>query len=138
MSLCQPLRWGGATIVISLIGLGAAATPLPKWMARFNLRAQQAQQMQAIDDRYRQKVPQVALNAAQEQVEKFLVAGAPTAKLQQQFDLVMSLQQMLQRPRFAAALEIPQDRTPAQGQPLAAMNCQRCVNLPDHQGATMP
>ncbi|WP_297040482.1 hypothetical protein, partial [Thermosynechococcus sp. OHK43] len=97
MSLRQPLLWGGATIVISLISLGAAAAPLPKWRERFNLRSQQAQHMQAINERYRQKVQQVALNTTKEHLEKFFVAGAPTAELQQRFDLVMSLQQMLQR-----------------------------------------
>lgn len=142
MSLRQPLLWGYATIVISLISLGANAAPLPKWMERLNLTPQQAQQMQAIDGRYKQKVQeqQAALNTAEEQLEKLLVAGAPTAQLQQQFDLVMSLREMLQRTRFAAALEVQQVLSPAQRQQLAAMNRQRLVNLRNYfqQGATQP
>ncbi|WP_460194965.1 Spy/CpxP family protein refolding chaperone [Thermosynechococcus sp. FA-CM-4201] len=142
MSLRQPLLWGYATVVISLLSLGAHAAPLPKWMERLNLTPQQAQQMQAIDGRYKQKVQeqQAALNTAEEQLEKLLVAGAPTAQLQQQFDLVMSLREMLQRTRFAAALEVQQVLTPAQRQQLAAMNRQRLVNLRNYfqQGATKP
>ncbi|URR36297.1 Spy/CpxP family protein refolding chaperone [Thermosynechococcus sp. HN-54] len=142
MSLRQPLLWGCATIIISLISLGANAAPLTQWMERLSLTPQQAQQVQAIDRQYKQKVQeqQAALNTAEEQLEKLLVAGAPTAQLQQQFDLVMSLREMLQRTRFAAALEVQQVLSPAQRQQLAAMNRQRLVNLRNYfqQGATKP
>lgn len=37
MSLRQSLLWGYATIAISLMGLGANAAPVPKWM-KVNLR----------------------------------------------------------------------------------------------------
>ncbi|BAY50928.1 hypothetical protein NIES2134_114920 [Thermostichus vulcanus NIES-2134] len=138
MSLRQPLLWGGATIVISSISLGAAAAPLSQWMECFNLRSQRAEPMQSINERYRQKVQPATLNTAKEHIEKCLVAGAPTAQLQQRFDWVISLQQMLQRRRSVAALEMQPVLTPSWRQQPAAMNGQGLVNLPNPQGATMP
>ncbi|WP_448534733.1 Spy/CpxP family protein refolding chaperone [Parathermosynechococcus lividus] len=142
MPLRQQLLLGCATAVLALASVEANAAPLPKWMERLNLNPQQTQQMQAVERKYSETVrqQQAALNTAEETLEKLLVAGAPTAQLQQQFDQVMSLRETLHRTRFAAAVEVQQILTPAQRQQLSAMNRQRLENLRNslQQGAMMP
>ena len=142
MSLRQQLLLGCATVVLSLASVSVNAAPLPRWMERLNLTPQQTQQMQAVERKYSEttRQQQTALNAAEEELEKLIVAGAPTAQLQQQFDRVMSLRDTFHRTRFAAALEVQQILTPAQRQQLSAMNRQRLENLRNslRQGSLMP
>ncbi len=85
MSLRQQLLLGCAALVLSLASVTVEAAPLPKWMERLNLSPQQTQQMQALERKYSEtaRQQQAALNAAEEELEKLLVVGAPTAQLQQ-------------------------------------------------------
>jgi len=142
MPLRQQLLLGCATVVLALASVGSNAAPLPKWMERLNLNPQQTQQMQAVERKYSETVrqQQAALNTAEETLEKLMVAGAPTAQLQQQFDQVMRLRETLHRTRFAAAVEVQQILTPGQRQQLSAMNRQRLENLRNslRQGTMMP